>query len=336
MLSQWFMDYLTNRSQQTYVNGNLSSVDQISLGVPQGSVLGPLLFLIFINDLPNISELFYTILFADDATLSLIGPDISELISIANSELDKFYHWCLANRLSINVIKTFHMVFGNQLAINPPPLLIKSQYSYEVIKRTNETKFLGVYYDHKLSFKGHINYLTQRISRICGLLYRVKDIMPVYVLKNMYHAHVSSIINYCNIIWANICPTNLKPLILILKRAIRNVTKSEFLAHTKPLFKLMNILDLEGTRKMSLASYFFRTREINVPPLLATHGYQTRQRDRLRLPQHRLTLYHNSFLYQAPSFWNIIINDFPPQIKNSPNICIFQRRLKKHLLEELI
>ena len=98
VLSQWFRDYLTNRSQQTFVNGSLSNIDPISLGVPQGSVLGPLLFLIFINDLPNISDLFYTILFADDATLSLIGPDQSELISIANSELDKFYHWCLAIR----------------------------------------------------------------------------------------------------------------------------------------------------------------------------------------------------------------------------------------------
>ena len=305
----------------------------MSLKAPQGSVLSRLLFLIFINDLPNISDLFYTILFADDATLSLIGPDQSELICIANSELDKFYHWCLANRLSINVIKTFHMIFGNQHVINPPPLLIKSHYSYEIIKRTEETKFLGVYYDHKLSFKSHVKYLTQRISRICGLLYRVRDIMPIYVLKNMYHANVSSIINYCNIIWANICPTNLHPLILVLKRAMRNVTKSEFLAHTEPLFKRMKILDLEGTRKLSLASYFYKTREINVPPLLATHGYQTRQRDRLRPPQHRHTLYHNSFLYQAPSFWNVINNDFPPQIKNSPSISIFKRRLKKHLLQ---
>ena len=156
--------------------------------------------------------------------------------------------------------------------------------------------------------------------------------MPTYVLKNMYHAHIGSLINYCNIIWANICPTNLTPLTLILKRAIRNVTKSEFLAHTEPLFKSMKILDLEGTRKLSLAMYFFNTRDINVPPLLATHRYQTRHRDRLRPPQHRQTLFHNSFLNQAPTFWNTVTNDFPSEIKNAPNCHLFKKRLKKQLL----
>ena len=153
--------------------------------------------------------------------------------------------------------------------------------------------------------------------------------MPTYVLKAMYHAHVGSIINYCNIIWANICPTNLQPLVLILKRAIRNVTKSDFIAHTAPLFKQMKILDLEGIKKLSLASYFYKNREINIPPLLANHGYQTRHRDRLRPPQHRHTLYHNSFMYQAPTIWNDVNNE----IKNSPNIRIFRLRLKKHLLQ---
>ena len=156
--------------------------------------------------------------------------------------------------------------------------------------------------------------------------------MPTYVLKNMYHAHVVSLVNYCNIIWANVCPTNLTPLTHILKRAIRNVTKSEFLAHTEPLLKNMKIFDLEGTRKLSLALHFFNSRDINISPLLATHRYHTRHRDRLRPPQHRQTLFHNSFLYQAPTFWNTVTNDFPSEIKNAPNCRLFKKRLKKQLL----
>ena len=156
--------------------------------------------------------------------------------------------------------------------------------------------------------------------------------MPTFVLKNMFHAHVGSVINYCNIIWANTFPTNLQPLKLILKRIIRNVSHSEFLAHRAPIYKRMKILDLECTRKLSLALYFHKTQEINIPPLLPNHNHNTRHRDRLRPPLHRLTLYHNSFLYQAPQFWNTICHDFPIAIKNSPNANIFKTRLKKHLL----
>ena len=199
--------------------------------------------------------------------------------------------------------------------------------------RVNETKFLGVYYDEKLTFKPHINYLTQRLSRTCALIYRVRNLMPTFVLKNMYHAHVGSLISYCNIIWANGYETSLSPMILILKRIIRNVTNSEFLAHTAPLFKRLKILDLDGVRKVSLASYFYKTQNISVPPLIPNHRYDIRNRDRLRPPQHRLTLFQNSFLFQAPRLWNDLIFEYPRNIVNSPNIKLFKRRLKHYLVQ---
>ena len=157
--------------------------------------------------------------------------------------------------------------------------------------------------------------------------------MPTYVLKNMFHAHVGSIIGYCNVKWANTYPTNLQPLKLILKRIIRNVSKSDFLAHTVPIYKQLKILDLESARKLSLAIYFHKTQNINIPAMLANHDYLTRQRHRLRPPQHTLTLFQNSFIYQAPVFWNKICNDYPPQIKNSPSLNSFKTKLKKYLLQ---
>ena len=227
-------------------------------------------------------------------------------------------------------------MFSNNPIPNPPPLVIKSYYTYELIKRVNDIKFLGVYYDHKLTFKPHINHLTQRLSRTCALIYRVKDLMPTFVLKNLFHAHVGSIISYCNIVWANTYPTNLQPLILIMKRIIRNVAKSDFLAHTVPIFKQLQILDFESTRKLSLAIYLHKTQNINIPPMLANHDYLTRHRHRLRPPQHRLTLFQNSFMYQAPIFWNTICTAYPPHIKNSPSLNSFKSRLKKHLLHIMI
>ena len=192
VLNNWFKDYLSNRSQQTKVSNHLSNVKTIKFGVPQGSVLGPLLFLLFINDLPHFSNLLSTILFADDANLSLSGKDPKRLIQIANIELIKFYDWCLANRLTINSLKTFYVLFSNRSPSSLPPLVIKSHYTYDIIERVGEIKFLGVYYDQNLNFKRHIRYLSQRLASLSSLFYRVKDIMPQNVLKIMYHAHVSS------------------------------------------------------------------------------------------------------------------------------------------------
>ena len=334
-INKWFASYLSNRSQKTYISGSLSSMDKIKLGVPQGSVLGPILFLLFINDLPNISTLFHTILFADDATLSLVGLNPSTLISLANTELSKFYFWCLANRLSVNIIKTNFMLFGNSRRPNLlPPLLMKSLYTYETINEVTETKFLGIFYDNKLSFKPQINNLTQRLSRTCALLYRIKDLVPTFVLKNIYHAHVGSLLNYCNIIWANIPETTLNPLKLILKRVIRNIARSEFLAHTKPLFKRLKILDLDNLRKLSLGQYFYRSRNVNEMPLLRNHNYLTRHRHILRLPQHRLTRTQQSFVVQAPLIWNEIITNYPPHIKDATTLRAFKRRLKNYLLDQ--
>ena len=319
----WFKDYLTDRNQTTTFNGVNSSCSKITLGVPQGSVLGPILFLIYINDISNIFSKSKTLLFADDMTLYLIGPSPEELINTANQELQKLHQWSVCNRLTINTDKTYFMLFTNKNNFYLPDLELNNCK----IARTDHLKFLGVTFDESMDFKCHIHNITLKISRHIALLYRIKDLMPLYVLKCIYYAHIYPLLTYCNPIWSSTFPTHLHPLKLQLKKVVRIITNSAYLAHSSPLFKQTQILKLEDISKISIASLIYANKSI-LQNLLPTHNYSTRQRDLPRTPAHRLTGFRHSTTYLGPVIWNTI----PPNIQNSLSLNVFKNKLKKHYL----
>ena len=331
-VKNWFADYLQNRQQVTIYENAISTTKNTTLGVPQGSVLGPVLFLLYINDLPNISNTLFTILFADDATLSICGKNPIELIEITNTELLKLNVWCIANRLSINTLKTYFILFSNRPPEVLPPLVIKSNFTYDPIQRVDSIKFLGIYYDYNMSFKTHITHLSQRLSRTASLLYRVSSLMPPFVLKAMYHAHVSSLLNYCNLIWANTYPTHLQPLIKMQKRIIRIITNSDYFAHTEPLFAETRILNIENLRKYSLIVYFYRNIDSLLPRLQGQHEHQTRYRDRPRPEIHHRSIYERSYMYQLPTAWNQLLDKFPILLTKNYSLETFKKHLKQFLI----
>ena len=335
IIFDWFADYLADRSHVTMIDGSQSSTNEVKMGVPRGSVLGPVLFLLFVNDLPNFSEILTSILFADDANLSMSGPDPAELIMIANIELNKLRNWCIANRISINSLKTFFLLFGNHHPLNLPILTIKSGFSYEVIKRATNIKFLGIYYDDNMSFKTHVNYLVQRLSRTSSLIYQLKEFMPSFVLKTIYNAHIASLLNYCNIIWSGAYDTTLLPLIRLLKRIIRNMTNSDFLAHNNPLLRETKVLTLDLLRSYNLGLYFIKYKIYNNDELQRHHSYNTRFKANLRMPEYRTRLYRNSFICTAIDVYNEIYESPFVDLGNIFTLATLKKRLKTYFLSKL-
>ena len=271
-------------------------------------------------------------MFADDANLTHTADILEDLFTSANQELDKFYFWCIDNRLSINTLKTFFILDSNKTTNSVPPLLIRNHYTYVPIKRVSNTKFLGIFYDERLNFKPHLNFIAGKLSRISAMIYRLKDLMPVEVLRIIYQSHVNSILSYCTIIWSNTYFNHLDPVIKLLKRIVRNITHSDFLAHSEPLFKQLKLLNFHSLRKFALAQHVFKHHHVIIPPLLPNHQYITRNRYKLRLPNRNKASFEKSFIYQGPKIWNELVENCPPDIINAPSIHSFKRRLKKYLL----
>ena len=257
---KWFENYLKNREQFVSVNDGNSNLRYITKGVPQGSILGPLLFLIYINDLANCTSLF-TLLFADDTSFLISGKKLNEVIELLNVELKKICYWFRTNELSLHPGKTKFMIFtknesninfdelnivldNNNVNQNDENNIIKLSY----VNSNSEIpaiKFLGVHIDPKLNFKHHIDAIHSKVSRSLFAINSVKHFIDKRALKTLYNSLVHSHFLYCIPIWSCASKSSFKKLELLQKKAIRTISLSKYNAHTVPIFKKIEILPIK-------------------------------------------------------------------------------------------
>jgi hypothetical protein len=257
----WFASYLKNRKQTVDLNGCISSELIIDISVIQGSILGPILFLCFINDLYNCTNLF-TLLFADDTAGLKSGSDLNELIREVNCEIKKIAKWFRANKMAVNVGKTKYIIFKNKgtkinddvndkiifddndddLPFDPSkitPLVRVYGNSPDVGNRTY--KLLGLYLDEHLSFDHHCDTICSKLAKSNFLLSRVKNYIPKDSMRTLYFAMIHSHLTYCIPIYS--CTSN------------KNLTKIEKAQKKRfePFLKL-NIMPIPKTYLMPLKS----------------------------------------------------------------------------------
>ena len=323
--------YLSDRQQYVIFNNVASDKIPVTCGIPQGSILGPLLFLIYIDDIQTCSQTLKFILFADDTNIFLSASNINDLFLTLNKELVHLNNWFRYNKLSLNIKKSHYMLFGNN-----------QKSSHEVVidglklLPVTSTKFLGVIIDDKLNWKPHINFIISKINKNAAVIRRIRYKINSRTALKLYDSMILPHISYCAITWAAISHNKLKKIHIIQKKVLRVVLCANRLAPSKPIFRQLQRLTIFDIHKMQVAIFMFSNLKGYTPNLFPDyfltnsqiHSHFTRSAAKLRLERVRTNLRTQSLALIGPTIWNNI----PDHLKQSVSLRVFKHKLKSWLI----
>ena len=213
-----FKSHLSNCKQFVSINGYDSELAEINCGVPQGSVLGPLLFLLYINDLNQAIKFCKVHHFADDTNLLYLGKSIKKLNKLVNIDLKNLLYWLNANKISLNVKKTELVIFKSKQKQFDGE--IKLKLSRKRLFPTDSVKYLGVKIDGNLLWKSHIDYLSVKLNRANALLFKIRNLVNNSILRTIYFSIFESHLNYYSLVWSQNCHA-INRLVVLQKKALR-------------------------------------------------------------------------------------------------------------------
>lgn len=320
LAGNWFYSYLNGRKQFVEINSVKSNLVDIKHGVPQGSILGPILFLLYINDLPLNLPQARTVLFADDTNIIFNDSNKSNLETKIIDTSARLEQWLTANNLNLNVNKTVCIHFTQQQLHDPIQILLNNN----IIKEVQNTKFLGVWIDSNFTWECHIQHLTEKLSRLCYAFRVLTKVTPMAVLKSVYFAYIHSILSYGIIIWGT-SPKAVQ-ILKLQKRIIKIIKQVPIRSNSREIFKELEILPLPCIYILETVCFIHQNMEL-FKTNSDYHNYNTRHSTNIHMNYHRLTRSLHSLSHTGVNLYNKL----PNAIKSFNN-----KRFKKSVINILL
>ena len=326
----WISDYLSNRKQFVTYNQCKSEMNNVNIGVPQGSILGPLLFLLYVNDLPTISSHLNFIQFADDTSIFIKGKSILDISRTMSSEMRNVTEWLKNNKLTLNLSKTNFMVMttqGKRFNDDECNIIVDNV----IIERVTNCKFLGVVLDDKFTWKLHIDHIKNKVSKGLGILLKSRKILDRESLVTLYNALIKPYFTYGLTIWGNTFKSYLKRLEIVQKKIMSVITFSDYYAHTTPLFCELKIMTITQLYEYFSCIHIYRCMKCIVPRLFWGDFILSKtKRNPLNLQP---KFYSKKICTTSIRHGGVkICNKLPKVLQNAKSIQSFKYKLRKYIL----